>query len=364
MNLDSEHEAQTDASQGIGQKQTPTAELPVSSPPSSEQNKRSWLRRFWPGALLVMLLAALGFVIWQHSLVGDWLVTRGYVAPASISRLASDDGMTAYARRLFFVNRPEIETKDMFNKHCSSQHDEVAVLGCYTGNRQGIYLYDVTDARLDGIQQVTAAHEMLHQAYDRLDSKTRTQVDDELEAYASTITNPDLKAKLATYKKTEPNDVVNEMHSIFGTEVDKLPASLETYYKRYFTDRSKVTKFHDDYQAAFNQRTAQIADYDKQLASLKKEIEDGKASIQAQEKTLQEQRAHMDDLLASNRVGDYNAIVPGFNYQVNAYKQTVSDTNNLIDEYNKLIDSRNQIAVQEQQLQSAIDSHASDAPAQ
>ncbi len=322
------------------------------------------MRRFWPGALLVVLLATLGFVGWQHERIGDWLATRGYTAPASIVTLANDDGMTAYAKRLFYVNKPAIETKDSFNRHCSNGFDQVTVLGCFAGNRQGIYIYDVTDARLTGIQQVTAAHEMLHQAYDRLDAKTRASINSQLQAYAKTITDPDLKAKIAAYQKTEPHDVVNEMHSVFGTEVDSLPPGLEAYYKRYFASRAKITAYHDAYQAAFNERTKQLADYDAQIATLKKQIEDGRASIQSQEKSLQAQRAQMDQLLSANHASEYNALVPGFNAQVDAYKQTITSTNNLIDKYNNLIDARNQLAVQEQQLESAIDSHASSAPSQ
>ena len=336
-----------------------TAELlPQGAPP------RSFLRRFWPGALLVVLLATLAAVVWQHERIGDWLATRGYQAPGNVVALASDDFMTPYAKRLYYVNKPAVEAKDKFNKHCSNGFDQVTVLGCYAGNRQGIYIYDVTDARLDGIQQVTAAHEMLHQAYDRLDAKTRASVDSQLQAYYKTVTDSNLRGKITDYQKTEPHDVVNEMHSVFGTEVDKLPPGLEAYYKRYFTNRAKITIFHDHYQAAFDERTKQLDDYDTQITALKKQIEDGKASIQSQEKTLQTQRAQMNQLLAANRASDYNALVPGFNAQVAAYKQTIISTNNLIDRYNNLIDARNQIAVQEQQLQSALDSHAASAPTQ
>jgi hypothetical protein len=341
-----------------------SADVPAGTPVAAEVPPDQPARRYWPAIVLVLLIAVLAGILWQHDRLSDWLVTRGYAAPASVVQLAQDDQFTAYANRLFYVNKPQIETRDSFNKHCSSAKDQVTVLGCYTGNRQGIYIYDITDARLEGIKQVTAAHEMLHQAYDRLDAKTKATVNRELQDYYKTVTDPGLKAKIATYQRTEPHDVVNEMHSVFGTEVAKLPAPLEQYYSRYFQDRSKITGYHDTYQAAFDQRTAQIADYDKQIASLKKQIADDKASIAAQEKDLQTQRSHMNDLLSANQTGDYNALVPGFNYQVNIYKQTVEDTNNLIDQYNNLIDSRNQIAVQEQQLQSAIDSHASAAPAQ
>jgi hypothetical protein len=306
----------------------------------------------------------MGVLAWQHNLVTDWAVTRGYHPPAAIQSLAQEDTMTAYARRLFYVNKPRIEGRDAFNKRCSSGHDEVAVLGCYTGNRQGIFLYDVTDARLNGIQQVTAAHEMLHQAYDRLGGKERARVDAQLVAYSKTVTDPDLKSKMAAYQKSEPNDIIDEMHSVFGTEVADLPKGLEVYYARYFTNRKEVTQFHDHYQAAFSERTKQIAAYDAQIESLKKQIGTDKASIQSQEKSLQAQRAELNALLSSNQVKAYNDAVASFNAQVTAYKAAITETNRRIGQYNKLIDARNEIAVQEQQLQRAIDSQASSVPAQ
>ena len=51
------------------------------------------------------------------------------------------------------------------------------MLGCYHSNQDGIFLYNVQDARLAGVQQVTAAHEMLHAAYDRLSTKDKNYVD-------------------------------------------------------------------------------------------------------------------------------------------------------------------------------------------
>jgi hypothetical protein len=318
-------------------------------------------RRSWPVALLLSLLGLGGLLLWQHNLITDWIALRSYSPPATIQKLTQDDTMTSYARRLFYVNKPQIDGRAVFNQNCSNGHDQVTVLGCYAGNRQGIYLYDVTDPRLAGIQQVTAAHETLHQAYDRLSSSDRKHVDDLLTAYAKTITDPGLKAKLAIYQKIEPHDVVNEMHSVFGTEVTNLPPELEQYYTRYFTDRHKITQFHDQYQAAFTQRQQQIDSYTAQIESLRKQIDTDKTAISVQEKALQTQRSQLDAYAASSQITAYNAAVPGFNSQVDAYKALITQTNFLIDQYNKLIDARNAITIQEQQLQQAIDSHATSA---
>lgn len=328
------------------------------------QPKKRGLSWVGPVLTLVVLVSASAWLALNHDLAGDWLATRGYHAPSDIQQMADDTSMTPYAKRLFYVNKPQVEDRDAFNKECSNDSDQVSVLGCYTGNRQGIFIYNVTDSRLEGIQQVTAAHEMLHQAYDRLSDAERAKVDKMLEDYAKTVTDPELLSKMDAYKKSEPHQLVNEYHSIFGTEVARLPAPLEDYYKQYFTDRAKVTALHDKYQAVFTERTNQIATYDKQLDTLKKQIESDKASIASQEADLKSRRSQLDALLAANNVSDYNAAVPGFNADVSRYKATVSSTNAHIDEYNKIIDARNSIAVEEQQLQQALDSHAATASEQ
>ena len=120
-------------------------------------------RRILSYVLLVLLLATLGLLVWKHDEILDMVAARNYQPAAVISQYVADTTMTSVAKRLFYANRPAVEDKEPFNVHCRDTEAEVATLGCYTGNRQGIYIYNVTDARLNGVQQVTAAHEMLHQ---------------------------------------------------------------------------------------------------------------------------------------------------------------------------------------------------------
>ncbi|HEX9153253.1 MAG TPA: hypothetical protein VF809_00350, partial [Candidatus Saccharimonadales bacterium] len=135
-----------------------------------------WLRRYWPYLLLALLVAGNVGVWIRKDQIADWWRLRNYRASLEVAVLATDTTMTGWGQNLFYINHPTLEGKEAFNKHCSNYGEETAVLGCYLGNRQGIYLYAVTDSRLEGVRQVTAAHEMLHQAYDRLSSKERKRV--------------------------------------------------------------------------------------------------------------------------------------------------------------------------------------------
>ncbi len=321
-------------------------------------------RRIWPTLMLVLLLAASGVAFSRHDQLLDWVAARDYEPTVVVAQLAADTTMTPYAQRLFYANRPAVETRQEFNTHCTDPSEQVAVLGCYTGNRRGIYLYEVTEPRLNGIEQVTAAHEMLHQAYQRLSSKEKTRINGLLQEYHDLKATQALKDKIASYKSSEPTELLNEMHSIFGTEAGDLPAELETYYAQYFTKRQQILAFHQQYQSEFDKRRAQIVDYDARLSALKPQIDARKASLEAQEKTLASRRAQLDAYLAADKVEAYNAAVPGFNALVTAYRNDLKATNAMVEEFNTMLAARNELAVQESQLEDAIDSTVDTAPKQ
>src|SRR6266508_2076863 len=181
-----------------------------------------FVRRLWPSLVFVLLIVA-GVGLWlTHDQLFDWIATRGYHPSAVVEQLAVNTAMTPYAKRLFYANRPQVEGKQAFNKHCTDPSEQVAVLGCFTGNRFGIYIYDVTDLRLSGVEEVTAAHEMLHQAYQRVGGSGKKRLNNLLQAYYDQKASQALKDKIANYKLTEPTEILNEMHSIFGTEAADL----------------------------------------------------------------------------------------------------------------------------------------------
>ncbi len=203
---------------------------------------------------------------------------------------------------------------------------------------------------------------MLHQAYQRLSRSERAHIDNLLQDFYNTgLTDQTIRDQLQSYNKSEPGQQVNEMHSIFGTEVAGLPPELETYYAQYFTNRAQVVQYYKSYQSAFDQRNKQIKAYDDQLSTLKAQIDAGKAELTNRQKTIESLRGQLDSYRASNQTVAYNNAVPAYNNQVDNYRSEVSTVNALIDQYNRLLNERNGIAVQEQQLQQALDSHITNA---
>lgn len=306
-------------------------------------------------ALLGAVVSALAIVWVQRQAVTDWIKLRGYEPAATVSALATDDTMTPTARHLFYVNRPQILSGSSFGDVCPKGGEQTVVLGCYVGDDRGIYLYSVTDSRLQGVEQVTAAHEMLHAAYRRLSNAERTQVDGWLEAfYAHGLTDERIKNTIDAYRKTEPNDVVNEMHSIFGTEIAALPPQLENYYKRYFTDRPVVANYTAHYQGEFTSRQSQVAAYDSQLAGIKQRITANQTTLEQQKSNLNSQRGQLQAKQDSGDIAGYNAGVTSYNTAVSTYNQLLAATKDLVAQYNDIVAKRNTVVVEERQLTQAL----------
>lgn len=313
------------------------------------------MRRF--GRLALRTLLPLGFVALlvvlatKRQALQDWWRLHNYTPPAAVAQLAMEDTMTAEARHLFYVNYPVITSGAIFTSHCPLGSEKTVVLGCYVGADQGIYLYDVTDSRLQGVEQVTAAHEMLHAAYRRLPSGERRRIDTLLtNFYATGLTDQRIKDTIAAYKKSEPGDVVNEMHSVFGTEVGHLPAPLERYYSQYFHDRSKITAYTASYQAAFTSRQALIRQYDNQLQTLKIQINTSQAEITKQKAELDALNQQLQSERNNNQVAAYNSGVDSYNTAVNTYNALLQTTKDLISQYNTIVNKRNAVVLEDQQL--------------
>jgi hypothetical protein len=305
---------------------------------------------------LLVLVTVPVYAIANVDEIEDWAKLRNYNPPSEISKIAIEDTMTSYAQHMFFINHPELLAgKTQFRQYCP-QSEQTIVLGCYHSKQSGIAIYDVTDARLAGVEQVTSAHEMLHAAYDRLDSKERQQVDNLLmNYYTNQLTDKRIQDTINNYKKTEPNDVINEMHSIFGTEVIELPAELESYYKKYFTDRHAITKFSEQYESIFTQNQVQLSDLKQQIEQLKNQLNTDKQNIQSLEANLSLENNRMQNLLTSGRVEQYNSSVNSYNKQVVKLRNLIDRYNANVQAVNSKVDQYNQLALTQEGLYNSID---------
>lgn len=318
-----------------------------------QNQKRSSL----PALLLsIVILALVGVAFVQRQAIIDWNRLRGYEPPAAIAQLVTETTMTDKSKHLFYVNHPALEDKDNFNIHCPN-FEKTYVLGCYLGGTKGIYLYDVQDERLHGVEEVTAAHEMLHVAYERLSGGEKRKVDDMLNRAYADITDQRLRSNIDAYQKAGA-DVANELHSILATEVRALPDDLEQYYAQYFVDRDKVVDYLDAYIGELTSRRQKVADYDAQLSSLKTQIDTNKASLESQESNINALRSQLEANRAANNIEAYNGGIPAYRAAVERYNSLAGSTRALVAQYNGIVEARNKIAVEEQDLGNALDSRA------
>lgn len=299
----------------------------------------------------------------QRQAIYDWTRLHGYQPSSEVTGLADAAGMTDYARKLFYINHPQvIGDKAVFQSHCTDS-EKTIVLGCYI-NRNGIYLYNVTDARLNGVKEVTAAHEMLHAAYDRLSSDERQRIDNLTTEVFRNLQDERLQKTIDSYRQKDPSVVPNELHSILGTEVGILPKDLEDYYAKYFQSRLNIVKLSETYEKAFTEREDKVAEYDEQLQQLKQTIDNNQATLTSQQQAIETERSQLEALLKAKRYDEYNALVPDYNTKVRSYNAIVNQTQALIDRYNQLVKERNSIVLEEKDLFKAIDSRPTTIPSE
>ena len=281
----------------------------------------------------------------------DWWRLRGYEPSPAIARLATNASFTDEARRLFYIHDPELVTKENFTGRCSVS-EETIVLGCYITNTK-IYIFDVNDERLDGIEEVTAAHEMLHAAWDRLSDDEKEYLRGFLHGVLETSDDERFINTIESYRKRDPSIVTNELHSIVGTEIRDIPQELEEYYARYFLNRLAVVEQAENYAQEFVSRQNQIKAFDAQLEELKLKIERAEADIEQLNNALAVEREQLEATRSNPQ--EYNARVPGYNAKIESYNRLVQQLRADIETYNNIVNQRNDVVIEERDLVNAID---------
>ncbi|CAN5363848.1 hypothetical protein BH09ACT5_BH09ACT5_07330 [soil metagenome] len=227
------------------------------------------------GALVVIALGVSGTWVLTHpQRVTDQFTVWNFTPDATIESYAQRATMTDEGRFLFLASRPEVLSEGRFDDHCSSELEDVGILGCYQHSDKRIYLFDVVDDRLDGIEEVVAAQEVLHAAWDRMSTAERDALEPLLEAAAATkADDPDFAKTLEYYAQAEPGERLNELHSIIGTEFPDVGAELEKHYAAYFSDRAALVQLHETSHAVFQQQQDAIDDIIAQLDALQASVD-------------------------------------------------------------------------------------------
>jgi hypothetical protein len=254
-----------------------------------------------------------------------------YNPPSEVSQLATQANMSDEGRKVFYLTTPTIEAKKVGLKLCSSSDAEKTItMGCYVSGK-GIFIQKVTDERLAGTMQVTAAHEMLHAVYhEHLSGSERTEIDRELLRVFDNLNNPRLKRLIQVYRDRNPSHVSSELHSFLGTEVANLGPKLEQHYGKYFVDRVKLVAMAQQKDQLFAGIENKAGGIDQQLKTLKTQIDN-------REQTLREMT--MAGLVTEDQKRLYNAHVQALHEETEYYNRLVGTYNGLSSEGSSLNDS-------------------------
>ena len=222
---------------------------------------------------LFLIAIAVVAIVYRQRII-DQVSYWSYKPSTQISDLIAKTGMNDNGKFYFYASQPALYTSSnasAFNAACEKVETTAAILGCYNGNK--IFIYDVTDKQLDGINEVTAAHETLHAIYARLDNSEKTKVDKMVEAEYQKISGDKYYADLtAYYAKAEPGQRDNELHSIIGTEIANLSPDLEKYYDQYFSNRQEVVNYDMKYTSVFKSLKTRADQLVSQLDTLSASI--------------------------------------------------------------------------------------------
>lgn len=331
----------------------PVPVAPFSEPPKPTRKHR-WLRVILTGVITLVLSGVILFVVPR---VIDVVRARNFNASAEIAAIDKRLKLTDRGTTIFYASTPQIDERTTFNQHCQSEERTAAILGCFYQDK--IYLYDLQNEELDGTLEVTAAHEMLHAAYQRLSLVEKWWVDQKIVAeYEKVKNDPDVQELMSYYTQAEPGREVNELHSILGTIMTTLSPDLENYYNQYFEDRGSVVSLNQRYNEVFAQLqektdeiearlsaaepviTRLIASYDADRTQLEADIASFNAKAKANKFTsMDEFYAERSALLA--RIDALNAKRDEINAKISAYNKDVAALNEVSVHANELYQSMN-----------------------
>lgn len=253
--------------------------------------------------------------------ISDYINVWSYKPSTVVMSFAERTGLSDNGTFLYLASQPVLDGTQLFNDECNNVENVASILGCYKDNR--IYIYDVNDEKLDGIREVTAAHEMLHAAYARLNEKEKNKVNKLLRLeYEKIKDDENFKSRMEFYARTEPGQINNELHSVIGTEMASISPELEEYYSRYFEDRQRSVGLNSKYLSVF----AELDKHAKEILSSRDDL--------AQSINDRTQRYNQE-------IRDLDSDIIDFNFRSN---------NSYFESENKFNDERDQLMARKTKL--------------
>ncbi len=291
--------------------------------------------------VLVTSLVVLGiYGLLQSIAVHDLWKSWQYQEDMTVREIREDLALTPAAERIFRATQPAIETAESFNEHCNSHRVDISLLGCYTNDQ--MYIYQVQLPELKEANKVTAAHELLHAVWVRMDKFEKDRVTQMLEDYRKDNTQW-VEEETKLYQEA---DKLEELYTRVGTKVRDLPPSLEAHYAKYFIDRKKIVDFYDNYKAPFNKLIDENAQLKAEVDKLNEEIETERQTYLKRLATLEQNISEFNQ--CADTQGCFRSY-PEFQARRKLIEDERENLNELRVQVNNKIDRNNEIIQQYQQ---------------
>lgn len=313
--------------------------------------------------LLICLLIA-GWLTLNRQLVLDQITVWQYKPSNDVVAISNKARFTDHGKFYFYASKPEVDEAVKFNSVCKKREEHSAILGCYAARR--IYIYNVANKQLDGIKEVTAAHEMLHAAWDRLSDSERERIGGLLTKVYDRVSTGDLAERMEYYSRTQPGEQANELHSILGTEVADLGEELEQYYSQFFQSRKEIVNLHQNYAAVFGQLEQRAVALEAQMDTLETQINNNIATYNSGVNQLNTDIESFNSRAQSGGFSSqatFNAERARLTDRSSSLEADRNSINAMVDQFNKLRDELISVNGQSEALNRSIDSSLAPAPA-
>lgn len=304
----------------------------------------------------IITALAVGLVT-NRQVISDQLAVWSFTPSGAVQTISDRIDLTEQGQRAFFATKPEVADSASFNENCPRQEVGNPILGCYTSDDR-IYIYDLTNEKLYGMEEVTAAHELLHAVWTRHGEAERKRLTDLLLREYDRVEDETFKERMAYYQRNEPGEFANELHSIFGTEVSELSAELESYYAQYFT-RDSVLSLHQRYVAVYNGLYQRADELYVSMETLGKSIQSASAQYSTD---IDQYAADVDSFNARADSGDFSSNAQFYSERQALLNRSAQlearrlKINSDIDLYNQYYQEYQGIAAQIDVLDKSLDS--------
>lgn len=294
----------------------------------------------------VALASGIGWAQDNRQAISDRATAWQFEPDTTIQNIVARAGLSRTGELYLYASLPEVVPAFEFDKYCSRREPGIGVLGCYRIQEQRIYLFDVTDARLQSIVPVVAAHEMLHAAWFRFDPSLHQELGALLEAdFAKLPADHRLRDRIAQYEANDPSSRIPELYAILGTEIAPLSPELEEHFATYFDDRTKVVGLSNEIYRLFDTLSLELQRLVAELEERSAEIDERRAAYEEDSATFQSDLAVYNDRVARYNAGENVPGAANFPAQRESLINRQTTLRNeraaiqiLIDDYNALYD--------------------------